>query len=580
MHVIATAGHVDHGKSTLVRALTGTDPDRLEEERRRGLTISLGYCWTELPDAGEVAFVDVPGHERFLSTMLSGVGPVPAVLFVVAADDDWMPQATEHLAALEAFGVEHGVVAVTRADLADPGPAARRAAAQLAGTALRGAPIVQVSGRTGQGLPELRQALSRMVAALPVPDPVSDVRLWVDRRFTVRGAGTVVTGTLPAGTVARGDQLAVGDELVRVRGIEALGRSREQISGTARVALNLGSKVPDSLARDSVLVTPGAWHWTTAVDVVLQPTAAGPGRAELTLHVGAVADQLHFRALGESHARLLLRRPLPLRVGDRAILRDPGSRRLWGVVVVDPAPPPIDRRGAARQRAVALENANGDPGADVRRRRLVRASLLRRIGVPADRVDALRAGDWLLDRGAAAELRARLAAAVAARAAEEPLDPAMPITAVARLLEVPAELVPPLVEPPLKVVDGRVVAADAGLPAEVRAGVARLAERLRDEPYRAPEAAELEAAGLDRRSLAAAERAGLLLRLAEGVVLLPGADASAAQLLTGLSQPFTTSAARRCLGSTRRVVVPLLEHLDRTGRTRRLPDDRREVLPK
>ena len=206
MHVVATAGHVDHGKSTLVRALTGTDPDRLEEERRRGLTIELGYAWTSWPGVGDVAFVDVPGHERFLTTMLAGIGPVPAALLVVAADDPWMPQAAEHLAALDALGVAHGVVAVTRSDLADPGPAAARAAAEVGRTSLAGAPVVAVSGRTGAGLDDLRDALAGMLGALPQPDPDADVRLWVDRRFTVRGAGTVVTATLPAGTVRVGDR--------------------------------------------------------------------------------------------------------------------------------------------------------------------------------------------------------------------------------------------------------------------------------------------------------------------------------------------------------------------------------------
>ena len=153
MHVGATAGHVDHGKSSLVRALTGTDPDRLAAEKERGLTIELGYGWTSLPDGERLAFVDVPGHERFLTTMLAGVGPVPAVLLVVAADDPWMPQAAEHLAALHALGVEHGVVAVTRADLADPGPAARRAEEEVRRTSLRGAPVVPVSAATSVDLP-------------------------------------------------------------------------------------------------------------------------------------------------------------------------------------------------------------------------------------------------------------------------------------------------------------------------------------------------------------------------------------------------------------------------------------------
>ncbi len=196
MQVIATAGHVDHGKSPLVQALTGQDPDRLAEEHRRGLSIELGYCWTSMPPLGDVAFVDVPGHERFLSTMLAGVGPVPAVLLVVAADDPWMPQATEHLAALDAFGVTQGVVAVTRADLADPAPMVAETRARLGRTSLADAPIVAVSARTRSGLDALRAALVGLLRDLPSPTPDAPVRLWVDRRFHVRGAGTVVTGTL------------------------------------------------------------------------------------------------------------------------------------------------------------------------------------------------------------------------------------------------------------------------------------------------------------------------------------------------------------------------------------------------
>ena len=216
MHVVATAGHVDHGKSALVRALTGTDPDRLAEERRRGLTIELGYASAVLPRLGEVAFVDVPGHERFVPTMLAGVGPVPAVLLVVAADDPWMPQAAEHLAALDALAVHHAVVAVTRSDLADPTEAGARAAAELEATTLAGAPVVAVSSRTGAGLDDLRSALAAMLRAVPVPAPTADVRLWVDRRFTVAGTGTVVTGTLPAGTIRVGDRLTDGTTTVRV----------------------------------------------------------------------------------------------------------------------------------------------------------------------------------------------------------------------------------------------------------------------------------------------------------------------------------------------------------------------------
>ena len=222
MHVVATAGHVDHGKSTLVRALTGMEPDRWAEERRRGMTIDLGYAWMTLQDRAsasedrgpggeQLAFVDVPGHERFVPNMLAGLGPVPAVMFVVAADGGWMPQSAEHLAAVNALGVRHGLLVITRSDLADPQPATRQARAEIARTSLGAVEAIQVSAVTGQGMDALRAALGRLVGSLsgrPEPSGRSaPVRLWIDRSFTIRGAGTVVTGTLPAGTVSNGQEL-------------------------------------------------------------------------------------------------------------------------------------------------------------------------------------------------------------------------------------------------------------------------------------------------------------------------------------------------------------------------------------
>ena len=590
MHVVATAGHVDHGKSTLVRALTGTDPDRLEEERRRGLTIELGYAWTSWPGPGrapiEVAFVDVPGHERFLTTMLAGIGPVPAALLVVAADDPWMPQAAEHLAALDALGVGHGVVAVTRSDLADPGPAVARATAEVARTSLAGAPVVAVSGRTGAGLDDLRAALADVLAALPPPDPDADVRLWVDRRFTVRGAGTVVTGTLPAGTVRVGDTLADGDRLVRVRGLQALGQDTDAVSGTARVALNLTGDV-DGIARETVLTTPDAWHHTEVVDVRLRP---GPGAGDAgpplapQLHVGAADVAVRHRPLGDPRggiARLTLERALPLRVGDRMLLRDPGDRRLWRVDVLDPDPPRLRRRGAAERRAAQLAGADGTPrlADELARRGLAHRDRLRRIGVPVTSGDHLEAGPWLVSPGLAGALAERLVPLVEEHARSHPLDPDVPLTVLADRLRLPSpDLVVPLVRPPLQVVGGRVRSPGSGLPTAVAAAVDVVRHELEAAPFAAPTADRLRELGLDDRALGAAERAGLLWRVAPGLVLLPGAAEAAAARLALLEQPFTTSAARQDLGTSRRVVLPLLDRLDRAGLTRRLADDRREVV--
>jgi selenocysteine-specific elongation factor len=238
MYVIATAGHVDHGKSTLVRALTGMEPDRWAEERRRGMTIDLGYAWMTLPAGDKLAFVDVPGHERFVPNMLAGLGPVPAVMFVVAADGGWMPQSAEHLAAVDALGVRHGLLVITRSDLADPAPATRQARAEIARTSLGAVEAISVSAVTGQGLDDLRAALVRLVDSLGAAAPArpTPIRLWIDRSFTIKGAGTVVTGTLPAGTVRNGQELALAPSgrTVRVRGLEALGEPAATVTGVAR----------------------------------------------------------------------------------------------------------------------------------------------------------------------------------------------------------------------------------------------------------------------------------------------------------------------------------------------------------
>ena len=593
MHVIATAGHVDHGKSTLVRALTGSDPDRLEEEHERGLSIELGYCWTSLPPAGDVAFVDVPGHERFISTMLSGIGPVPAVLFVVAADDPWMPQAAEHLAALDALGVSHGVLAVTRSDLVDPGPALARARAEMAGTSLCDAPAVAVSGRTGAGLNELRSLLADMVCSLPAPDPGADVRLWVDRSFHIKGAGTVVTGTLPGGRIAIGDSLAFGPETLRVRGMQSLSRTVESATGVARVALNITGAGVEELHRGSVLVTPGAWLFTDVVDVRTTHHSSGSRVPERPLlHIGATSVATHFRPLAPGLARITLDHPLPLRIGDRTLLRDPGIRAVWGVIVLDPAPTPLARRrGAAAALASTLADLDGrqDLATEVARRGMVRRSLLRRIGLDIAPLDAespseeevLVSGDWVLSADRAADLREQMHRIVDEHNRAEPLAGGVSIAAIAQALDLPElDLVSALIATPLRMLDGRVAGTESpALPAYLERALTELSEELVATPFAAPTADRLHELGLDTKAIGAAAKAGRLIRLAPGIVLLPGADQLAVTRLAALPQPFTTSEARVRLGTTRRVILPLLAYLDRSGATRWLPDDRRAVCP-
>ncbi|MFC5142089.1 selenocysteine-specific translation elongation factor [Actinomycetospora rhizophila] len=595
MRVVATAGHVDHGKSTLVRALTGMEPDRWAEERRRGMTIDLGFAWTTLPGLPEpVAFVDVPGHERFVTQMLAGVGPVPATMFVVAADSGWMPQSTEHLDALDALGVRDGLLVVTRSDLADPELARDEALEHLGESSLGRLPAVCVSGATGSGLPELRSALSALVAGLPAPDLDADVRLWVDRAFTVRGAGTVVTGTLGAGTIRVGDELALGARTVTVRGLQALGESVDPVCAVARVALNLRGVGLDEIGRGDALTTPGKWLRGDVIDVRVGPPRGSDVAADLPqqvmLHVGSAAVAARVRPLPSEPGatrlvRLTLHEPLPLRPGDHALLRDPGAHRvLGGVTVLDVRPPSLRRRGAARVRAGELATTEGVPDAhgELARRRLMRRDDLVALGASVPD-DVPSAAGWLVDPAWLSSLAPRLVEAVARHTEEQPLDAGLPAKAAAQALDLPDPRLLDLVlaEPGASSVvaaGGRVRARDAGgLPDGVRKAVAAVRADLEDAPFAAPEAHRLAELGLRTRELGAAVKAGALLKVGDGIYLAPDAADVAVGRLADLPSPFTLSEARQALGTTRRVAVPLLEYLARQGRTRR-DDEGRHAL--
>ncbi|MGH3775118.1 MAG: selenocysteine-specific translation elongation factor [Pseudonocardiaceae bacterium] len=584
MHVVATAGHVDHGKSTLVRALTGMEPDRWAEERRRGMTIDLGFAWTTLPTGSTVAFVDVPGHERFVPNMLAGVGPVPAVMFVVAADEGWMPQSREHLEALHALDVRHGLLVVTRSDLMDPELAREEALEHLAGSSLGRLPAVCVSGVTGAGLDELRAALGAMVATLPAPDVEADVRLWVDRAFTIRGAGTVVTGTLSGGTIHVGDELvlAPGGRRVRVRGLQSLGAPVESALAVARVAVNLRGLPLTAVRRGHALLTPEAWRETRTVDVRLAGAAADELPRHMVLHAGTAAVSARVRPLGADTARLGLAQPLPLRIGDRALVRDPGARRIpAGVTVLDIAPPALRRRGAATSRAAELSTMDGvaDGAGELHRRGLVRRDELIAMGaLPPD--GAAQAGGWLVDPALLEQRASRLAAAVAEHAAANPLEPGMPLETARQVTGMPdARLVELLLGSQLAVVDGRVHLGGpaTGLPETVRSALAEVRAELAQRPFAAPAAHRLAELGLGAKELAAAVRAGELLKIADGIYLAPGADDDAAERLRALPSPFTLSQARQALHTSRRVVVPIMELLARRGITRKLSDGTHEL---
>jgi selenocysteine-specific elongation factor len=356
MRVIATAGHVDHGKSSLVLALTGTDPDRFEEEKRRGLTIDLGFAHTILPSGEGLSFIDVPGHIRFLRNMLAGVGGVDACLFVVAATEGWKPQSEEHLRILELLGIRHGVIALTKVDLVD-GDWLELATLDVidhtAGTFLENAPIVPVAATIGRGLGELRTALDQLVGATPAAIDRSRPRLWVDRVFAAKGSGTVITGTLTDGALRVDDLIAVGPKqsAARIRSIQSLGSTAAVIGPGNRVALNLTGVDHHQVARGDAVVHPQQWRPTLRFDASLQVLDRldheVSRRGAYVAYVGSGEFVVKVRVLGDEALlpgqngliRVHLQQALPLLPGDRYILRESGrNETIGGGEILDIAP--------------------------------------------------------------------------------------------------------------------------------------------------------------------------------------------------------------------------------------------------
>lgn len=611
MHVVATAGHVDHGKSALVRALTDMDPDRWAEEKRRGLTIDLGFVWTTLPSGTDLAFVDVPGHEKFLGNMLAGVGPAPVVIFVVAADEGWQEQSTDHRDAVRALDIRHGLIALTRADRAD---ATRRAEVtaqvrhELAGTALADAPLVEVSAHTGEGIAQMRQVLDEVLAQVPAPDPQARVRVWIDRAFSVKGAGTVVTGTLAAGTLRVGDTLQLaspdGTRAVEVRGLHSENTAREVLEPTSRVAVNLRGISADAIHRGHSLLSSGEWELVEQIDV---RRTFGQDFYELpqniVVHIGTAGLEAHVRPLSADYARLSLAHPLPLQLLDRFVVRSPGGRHVSaGVQVIDVYPPELKRRGAARRRAEELElladaspsdatttvassNPFTDPTGYIQRVGYVPVGKLQRAGFAVDDPAAPPQGiiafrQWWIAARQITRWKNQLLVALGKHAQDNPLAAGMPRKAAMDALDLQEDALLGIAVAAAKVeqTDGvlRVPGHKVDLGA-AEASVAKLEAWLADDPFAAPEADELQELRLGAKQLAAAENAGRLLRLGQGIVLLPGAPQEAKKRIAQLEQPFTLSAARKALSTTRRVAIPLLEYLDEQGITRRLDGGLREL---
>ena len=377
MYVIGTAGHVDHGKSVLVEALTGIDPDRLREEKERGMTIDLGFAWLTLPSGRQVSLVDVPGHERFIKNMLAGVGGIDLALLVVAADEGVMPQTREHLAILDLLGVSSGVLVITKRDLVEDDflelvSADVREAVE--GTTLAGSPLVACSALTGDGLDELRRVLDERLEATTPKRDIGRPRLPVDRSFTIAGFGTVVTGTLIDGAFEVGQEVEVvpAGPKARIRGLQHHREQVERALPGRRTAVNLAGVAKDEVRRGRVLALPGSLAPTTAVDVRLRSLASlrRPLRhsVSLTLHVGSaevparllLLDRAELAPGEEGWAQLRLAEPVAVVKGDRFVLRTPNDTVAGGKIVA--VHPKRHRRLHAPTLEALTALAEGSPG--------------------------------------------------------------------------------------------------------------------------------------------------------------------------------------------------------------------------
>lgn len=590
MRTIATAGHVDHGKSSLVLALTGTDPDRFPEEKARGLTIDLGFAFATLPSGTEIGFVDVPGHVRFIKNMLAGVGAVDLALLVVAATEGWMPQTEEHLRILELLGIAHGMVAITKADLVDDETielAMLEVSEHLEGTPLADVPVVVCDSLSGRGLDDVRTMLDEVLATAPSARDAGRPRLWVDRVFAAKGAGTVVTGTLTGGSVRVDDELEVGgrDRRVRVRAIETARRHVDVAGPGNRVALNLAGIEHRELARGDALVRPGQWATPTVVDVALKlvPGAKMVRRGNVQVYVGSGEHAAAIRLLDDDgrFARLRLQTPLPLAPGDRLVVRDPGrGRTVAGVEVldVDPIPRaatavdalrlPLGARLLAAHHWVAiadLPRVGGLPEADVERF----------VAALVDEGRADRVGGWLVDPPTRTRLRDEARTRVSAYHRERPTEPGMDLGVLAGMLRVdPARLRAALADTPGLVIERGVVrdvqhATSVAESAEARA----LLAAFEASPYAPPTPEDLGApVGLVRAMV----RDGLLVDV-DGILFAASALEAARQRVIELLAArgsITVADVRDALGSTRKYTLPIVAWLDRRGVTRRRGDDR------
>ncbi|NCG41351.1 MAG: selenocysteine-specific translation elongation factor [Actinobacteria bacterium] len=561
MHIIATAGHVDHGKSTLVRALTGTDPDRLREEKERGLTIDLGFAFTELPSGRQISFIDVPGHIRFLKNMLAGVGSVDACIFVVAAPEGWKPQSEEHLRILELLGITHGIVALTQTGLADEETieiAKMDVEERTIGTFLEAAPIICVDSLSRNGFDSLLMAIDNMTDTAPSAPDVKRPRLWIDRAFAAVGAGSIVTGTLTGGKLRVDDELTLspGDLKARIRGIQTQGQKRTKIGPGHRVALNLAGIDHHHLSRGVALINDEKWHRTTRIDAeltVLKNLGHDISRrGAYAIYIGSGEWAVKLRVLGPNelapgmtgNVRIFLPSKLSLIPGGRFILREFGrDETVGGGTILD-----VDPQLKASESVPDLSTDRV-----ISERKWVTADELERL--TGEKRDPIL-GNWIALPETIEQLRLTVSELVD-KAGATGLD-------IAQLDERQRLILPALSE--INVADGRARQAALANVLDNHPIISQLQNNLFS-----PELPD----NFHRDELRQLVQKGLVIQ-SEGIFFSASAIDLAATLLAKLfsskPQGVTVAEIRDALGTTRKFALPLCAHFDRTGITRRRDD--------
>ena len=641
MSCIGTAGHVDHGKSTLVKALTGIDPDRLTEEKERGMTIDLGFAWLQLPSGREVSIVDVPGHESFIKNMLAGVGGIDLALLVVAADEGIMPQTEEHLAILDLLRVKRGVVALTKCDLVEDDwleLVREEIAARLSSTTLAGAPILSVSAYTGAGLPELVAALDHLLEETPGRENLGRPRLPVDRVFTIQGFGTVVTGTLLDGAVSIGQEVEILPQglRARIRTLQTHKTSVETAQPGARTAINLAGVAKTDLARGDVVTLPGRLRPTTLLDARFELLRSAPRplehNSEVDFYVGAKEVRARVRLLDSNElqpgqrgwVQLKLAEPVAVARRDRFILRIPSpSLTIGGGEIIDTQPRHHKRhqpavlaalevleRGAPEevlfaalntpQNASARKDGSKSGGAAphttrglqgyeeeeaIRRSALPQAEARAALAALLEQGQAIRIGPYYFASPVWERLREAATAIVAEHHRQYPLRAGLPKEEWRARLG----LAPRQANEALAALVAAGTLAEAAAASAVRllgheprftpdqqGKVDALLRQMHANPFSPPGRPEIEAA-LGAEVTAALLDQGTLVKVSEGVLLTREAyDEAIRRIVDYLRahETVTVAEARDLLGTSRKYMLALLEHLDEQRVTRRVGDDR------